>query len=249
MQIEDLKWEDLKEACTKGLDSTGGIDVWLKKEMALLSDNAYKRLAQWMQSIEDGAEWPCDQRRTRAVFLCKGSTDAGNAMSYRIIKVTSALYRLWGSVRVKNLEDWVRKWQDEKMFAGVPGVGAAEAWYTMALLFEGLRLKGIKVSGGTIDVYKCFDQLLRPLIDELAAKAGMPSKIRAAYIKFIENMIIQMQVGATLGKEHHHRCSIPQGCPFSMMMVALLMRPWIKLMEAHNVEACLAWVTPGQQKS
>eukprot|EP00973_Karenia_brevis_P016016 2189874-Karenia_brevis.AAC.1 len=23
-----------------------------------------------------------------------------------------------------------------------------------------------------------------------------------------------------------HRCGIPQGCPFSMMIIALLLRPW-----------------------
>jgi hypothetical protein len=39
-----------------------------------------------------------------------------------------------------------------------------------------------------------------------------------------------MQVGSTLGEEHFHRCSIPQGCPFSMAMVALRTKPWINLM-------------------
>ena len=35
------------------------------------------------------------------------------------------------------------------------------------------------------------------------------------------------------------RCGIPQGCPFSMMFVALLMRPWIIMMRNANVFATL----------
>ena len=37
-------------------------------------------------------------------------------------------------------------------------------------------------------------------------------------------------------KEHQDRCSIPQGCPFSMTMVALLLKPWINYMIELGVE-------------
>ena len=42
-----------------------------------------------------------------------------------------------------------------------------------------------------------------------------------------------------LGTPYTRRCGIPQGCPFSMMFVALLMRPWIIMMRAANVFATL----------
>eukprot|EP00973_Karenia_brevis_P030818 4250662-Karenia_brevis.AAC.1 len=45
-----------------------------------------------------------------------------------------------------------------------------------------------------------------------------------------------MQIGSTLGKEHQHACSIPQGCPFSMAFIALLMKPWINIMREANLE-------------
>ena len=37
------------------------------------------------------------------------------------------------------------------------------------------------------------------------------------------------------GKEHVDKVSIPQGCPFSMTMIALVMRPWIQVMEKAGV--------------
>ena len=43
------------------------------------------------------------------------------------------------------------------------------------------------------------------------------------------------EIGATICEEHRDRCSIPQGCPFSMTMIALLMVPWINLMRELKV--------------
>ena len=141
-------------------------------------------------------------------------------MAYRILKVTTSFYRIWASVRMRNLEKWIGTWADDAMFAGVPGSGAEEAWYLTQLEFELDKLTGRQISAGSIDIYKCFDQLLRPLIVSLAKEAGMPQNILKAYQSFNESLLIRMQIGATLGKAHHHRCSIPQGCPFSMMFIA-----------------------------
>ena len=154
-------------------------------------------------------------------------------MAYRILKITSILYRVWGSVRMQNLTHWITTWQDPAMFAGVPGAGAEEAWYTTQMDFEIKRLTGAEITAASIDVYKCFDQIVRPLVFELAKRAGMPTSILLTYEAFQQNLVVYNQVGNTLGQPHTHRCSIPQGCPFSMMLIALLMRPWILHMRAN----------------
>eukprot|EP00973_Karenia_brevis_P072414 10057769-Karenia_brevis.AAC.1 len=68
-------------------------------------------------------------------------------MAYRILKITSTLYRLWAAVRMQNIARWIDTWKDEAMFAGVTGVGAEEAFYTAALERELMRLSGMGVSG------------------------------------------------------------------------------------------------------
>ena len=42
-------------------------------------------------------------------------------------------------------------------------------------------------------------------------------------------------MGRNIGIPRKDRCSIPQGCPFSMTMVALLFRPWVMLMQEQGV--------------
>ena len=64
----------------------------------------------------------------------------------------------------------------------------------------------------------------------------MPRRILDPYFAYIDNFQIRYQIGKTVGSEHQDRCSIPQGCPFSMTMVALLLKPWINYMIELGVE-------------
>ena len=122
------------------------------------------------------------------------------------------------------------------MFVGVPGAGAEEGWYLTQLEFELRRRIGSQITAGSIDIFKCFDQTIRPLVYAVARKAGIPEDIIKTYETFVEQMGIVMQIGPALGVEHHHSCSIPQGCPFSMAFIALLLKPWINMMRAKGVE-------------
>ena len=53
-------------------------------------------------------------------------------------------------------------------------------------------------------------------------------------MNYHECYFIRFSINHHLGQPHQHRCGIPQGCPFSMDFVALLMRPWIMCMRENN---------------
>ena len=82
------------------------------------------------------------------------------------------------------------------------------------------------------DIAKFFDQIRRPLIYKLAEAAGMPPKVLRAYRGYLETLNHYNALAGGIGKPYRKKCGIPQGCPFSMVMVALIMRPWIALMRA-----------------
>ncbi len=46
-----------------------------------------------------------------------------------------------------------------------------------ALELELAKALGLKIAGGSVDIYKCFDQLNRSLIYALAKEAGMPMRV------------------------------------------------------------------------
>lgn len=85
--------------------------------------------------------------------------------------------------------------------------------------------------GGAVDIAKCVDQVSRHLLYRLASVAGMPKGILQAYRGFQEHLVVYNTIARGVGKPYKRRCGIPQGCPFSMMLIALVMRPWVVLME------------------
>ena len=175
--------------------------------------------------------------QTRAVFLSKDANSIDDPLAYRILKITSGWYRKWASCRNRELTDWVRTWDCPELNSGVPRKGAQDAWLNTALQLELAQLSDQLVAGGSIDVYKCFDKINRDLVYKIASDAGMPLRILDAYFRYIDALQNRYQVGDSVGSAHLDRCSIPQGCPFSMTMIALIMLPWIKLMRSLDVEA------------
>ena len=64
----------------------------------------------------------------------------------------------------------------------------------------------------------------------------MPPKVLNAYKRYREQLQVHNTLAAGLGDRHTRLNGIPQGCPFSMMLVALLLRPWILLMESIGTD-------------
>ena len=92
--------------------------------------------------------------------------------------------------------------------------------------------------GGVADIAKFFDQVRRDIVYKIAAAAGIPPTILTAYRAYIENLLLYNCLAGGIGRPHKRRCGIPQGCPFSMMMVALIMRPWVLLMRLIGDVQC-----------
>eukprot|EP00973_Karenia_brevis_P028258 3893708-Karenia_brevis.AAC.1 len=116
------------------------------------------------------------------------------------------------------------------MFGGMPGIGSEDAWYLTALQAEHDILHQVPFVGGTLDLYKCFDQVLRPLLYIVLLLSGLPSTVLTAYSNFLENAWMYNCFAGNVGAPHRHQCGIPQGCPLSMAFISIFLRAWITQM-------------------
>jgi ribonuclease HI len=239
--IQPLTMKDFKDTCISQAKSAPGLDGWAAADLALFSDEAFQVVVDLLNHIEEGnIKWPKHMLETRAVLLPKDPNDVSNPLAQRILKITSCYYRRWAGTRLKNIEDWVELWDDPALHV-IGGKGALDAWFNKALSIEAAKLEGIHIAGGSVDVYKCFDQVNRELLFLLAQQAGMPMRILRPYFDYIDQIEVRYQIGKYIGKPHRERCSIPQGCPFSMALIALFMRVWVSKMRSIDVEPrCLA---------
>ena len=231
-RIEKLTGNDLKltAQCTK--ESAAGLDQWTPGDLKMISDKAYEKLAAMLNMILAGAKWPTHLERARAAFLSKDPRDTLNPLAYRILLMLPAVYRMWSKTRLRHLQPWVASWAVPEMFAGVEGKGAEDATYSAAILVEWCRLTGMEFTGGSADIFKCFDQVMRPLVQRLLETAGMPKEVVETYVKYLENLSVHNTVAGGIGEAYRRPTSIPQGDPMSMMVIALLLRAWIMQMRS-----------------
>ena len=101
----------------------------------------------------------------------------------------------------------------------MPANGAEDAWWRTSLEHEVARLQGKEITGGSADIYKCFDQIQRRLLKRLLEESGFPQRILEPYMRYLEQLTIYNTLAGTLGEPHRRKCSIPQVCPLSMTMV------------------------------
>ena len=171
-------------------------------------------------------------------MLSKNADKPLEPLEYRLLLITPVLYRAWAKLRLRHLRPWITGWALPNMFGGVQGVGAAEAWYTTALDIEHALTHSVPLVGGALDLFKCFDQILRPLLYEILRISGLPEPILTAYANYQEQMLMYNSLNGAIGIPHKHPAGIPQGCPFSMIFVGLLLRPWMikwnKWVELHG---------------
>eukprot|EP00969_Alexandrium_andersonii_P370575 15477569-Alexandrium_andersonii.AAC.1 len=113
------------------------------------------------------------------------------------------------------------------MYAGVKGKGATRPYWATSLELGRLDMCGVEWALGCVDVFKCFDQVVRPLLAHLLYIGGFPVDILSAYMRFHESVAYRNSLCGGLGEAYTKACSIPQGCPWSMLFAAYIMRPWI----------------------
>ena len=230
--IDDMTGEELHMACITGPFTAGSMDGISPRDLSILPIQMFTLLASLLNTIEKGADWPKGMLHGKANFLHKDPDKPKNdPMEVRALLILSTVYRYWGKTRLRTLAPWIDEWKLDAIFAGVPGQGAQDAWYLMAMTFELNLLIGKIITGGAVDIKKAFDQINRILVSLILRLAGMPTRIIDAYMRFHDNLRVYNGIAGGFGMGYYKICSIPQGCPFSMLFMAILMRPLVILTE------------------
>ena len=90
------------------------------------------------------------------------------------------IHRLWASLRLGHLKDWVQGWVPQSVFSLGNGLSSVEAWFSTALDIEEV-LSG---AGGdqlhvlVADVIKSFDTVDMSILDCSFGRLGLPSWFR-----------------------------------------------------------------------
>ena len=101
---------------------------------------------------------------------------------------------------MRDLDGWVKGWNLPELLSGVPEKGTQDARFLIALYNEINVLKGKDISGASIDVCKCFGQIIRDLARELSKMLGTPIGICEPHFNWIDDLSVRFQVGKISAK-------------------------------------------------
>eukprot|EP00969_Alexandrium_andersonii_P204784 9050442-Alexandrium_andersonii.AAC.1 len=110
-------------------------------------------------------------------------------MEYRVPSICSHIYRRWASLRLASMDTWFAQFSDASLYGGVPGRSAADASWGHALLLEEAKVAQEGVSTLVVDIHKCFDQVNRSVVAQLALRQGAPPQVVTAWSGFLEQLV------------------------------------------------------------
>ena len=139
----------------------GGLDNLHPRELRILPALSWHWAAEMLTLIEKGEPWPLPALDARATFLLKPDGDSGVLTDYRILLLTSTLYRIWAKARMHHLDPWARSWAVDGMLSAGPGLGAADGHYEVSLRIEQAITAAWQFGGGCTDLAQCFDRIMR----------------------------------------------------------------------------------------
>ena len=150
-------------------------------------------------------------------------------LGQRPLSVLPVVYRLWASLRLGHLREWVEGWLPKSVYSLGNGLSSVEASFSTAFVVEDV-LSG---SGGdqlhvmVADVIKSFDTVDRSILDCALGRLGLPDWFRRVYFSFHSQVRLRFKLAAGLGEPWCRDGGIPQGCPLSMVFIVALYVPGV----------------------
>ena len=135
------------------------------------------------------------------------------------------VYRLWASLRLGHLREWVEVWLPKSVYSLGNGLSSVEAWFSNALDIEEI-LSGTgddQLHVMVAEVIKSFVTVGRSILDCASGRLGLPDWFCKVYFSsFHSEVRLRFKLAAGLGEPWCRDGGIPQGCPLSMFFLLLL---------------------------
>ena len=152
----------------------------------------------------------------------------------RPLSVLPVVCRLWASLRLGHLREWVEGWLPKSVYRLGNGLSSVEAWFSTALDIEEVLsgTGGDQLHVTVADVIKSLDTVDRSILDCVLGRLGLLDWFRKFYFSFHSQVRLRFKLAAGLGEPWCRDGGIPQGCPLSMIFTVALYVPWYRHLES-----------------
>ena len=223
----------IKAVKRKKSRSAVGPDGVTKSDLLHMPHDLVEKLVGMINAVEAGAPWPSEwiQGHIHSLAKREDSSDVGD---YRPICVFSLIYRVWGTIRSKQILMHLARIAPPELAGSRPHKETAHVWWQVANMIERSFYEddSPQLTGAIADFTKCFNCLPRVPVLALARLLGLPTGVCVAWHNALNYMQRRFVVNGSVGNALSSSCGFPEGCALSvvsMFMINIVYTRWMHL--------------------
>ena len=207
--------EWIKTAKAKKSSTATGPDGISKLDLVNMPLDLVKQLVRIFRDIERGQPWPkC--LLTGLISAIEKTENAKGPGDYRPITVLSLAYRVWATIRSRQILTFLSREAPIGLLGNRKGASTADVWWQIACEVEEALCFESPMSGAVTDVVKCFNALPRVPIMILAHHMGFPPSFIHAWMGAISGLERRFVVNGATSPAIRSCTGFPEGCPLSV---------------------------------
>ena len=206
--------------------SARGVDMIAASEIQILPDPLLKQMIKMLNSYTDG--FPDWFMMGIVCPLPKVAAEVG-VHQVRPITILSQLYRLWASVMVQQIVAQICTWIPSGVTGLLPKRGAQCSGYLTQMLLEKAILGHERLSGVTLDLVKCFNNINWGVGFQLLDRIGVPSSLLKQFVHSFQRIHRLWSIGQDLHDAGGHTTGYPEGDVWSVLIMISLATAWVLL--------------------
>eukprot|EP00438_Fugacium_kawagutii_P021050 Skav222606 [mRNA] locus=scaffold5038:163421:168487:- [translate_table: standard] len=179
------------------------------------------QILEMLYHIECGEPWPATAM-TGIISTLEKVEMAHHPNQFRPICILSLIYRVWASIRTKQLVQWLSALCPCGLYGNRPGHDTSQLWWNLALQIESALLEDIPIHGTLGDLVKCFNTLPRLPVFHIASRLKIPSGILQPWFNAISQLERRFSVLGEVGVPLRSTTGFPEGDPLSIVAMMLL---------------------------
>ena len=193
-----------------------GPDGWSREDLLHLPDDLTLAIIELLTQVEQGQPWPM-QLMTGIVHSLEKTPQASRVGQFRPITIFSLIYRNWASIRAREALRYMMDQAPPGCYGNVPGKSATQLWHNLQSVIENCHHNHEQITGGVIDIVKCFNHLPRVPLVSACITLGMPGQIAQAWQKGLGSIERRFNVRGSTGPGIRSTTGFPEGCPLSVV--------------------------------
>ena len=209
-----------------------GPDAYARLDLLNMAPCHVDQLLELIHAIESGrTDWPLQLLQGFVCAVDKQNQKQG-ADGYRPITLLSVIYRVWASIRTRQLLRALQQQMPEEMFGFVPEKETADLWISLQAKIETACQLGQPLTGCVADVVKAFNGLPRGPLLRAAARLGFPQCVLTPWVSFISQIQRRFVLGESVSAAVHSSSGFIEGDPLSvtaMSVASILYHAYLRL--------------------